>query len=64
MCKTSKLAQVEAQPEEQEFLGTLEILSLQLQKPMGGNLGTLEDAQCPVTKNPWEVTITLNEVPV
>ena len=46
MCKTSKLAQVEAQPEEQEFLGTL------------------EDAQSPVTKNPREVTITLNEVPV
>ena len=46
MCKTSKLAQVEAQPEEQEFLVTL------------------EDAQSSVTKNPWEVTITLNEVPV
>ena len=24
MCKTSKLAQVEAQPEEEQFLGTLE----------------------------------------
>ena len=24
MCKTSKVAQVEAQPEEQEFLGSLE----------------------------------------
>ena len=44
MCKTSKLAQVEAQPEEEQFLGTLE--------------------QSPVTENPWEVTLTVNGLPV
>ena len=46
MYKTSKVAQVEAQPEEQEFLGSL------------------EDAMPPVTKNPWEVNLTLNGMPV
>ena len=46
MCKTSKLAQLEAQPEEEQFLSTLE------QSPVT------------VTENPWEVTLTVNGLPV
>ena len=40
------MAQVEAQPEEQKFLGSL------------------EDSMPPVTKNPWEVNLILNGMPV
>ena len=46
MCKTSNLAQVETQSDEEQFLGTLE------QFPAS------------VTDNPWEVTLTVNGVPV